>query len=379
MAAASDAELESHGYVQTWLTIHEQMEQAQGLYQHPSGDAATASTTGFRIARARVGATASFRDGAVVVVGQLRLERSVGLLDLYTRFAPEPWLTLQLGQFKFPSAYENLQDNRALDFIERTQIADALSDYAISRTVHASSLFAGNRSMLRDLGFGVKAEWFTKQAPLRIFLMVGNGLGANLFIGGETARESVITNELQFFYGARLETEPFPGFLKFGMHASYNRHDDMVLNSGRAVADLDRPSASGDVTIGLPENGARVTVMHGRGAILEDFDGNGKADYRYGGWEAKLVWRLDRPLAACLGAAALGSHGLELAVRWDLLNSEADESGVRVAETVWTAGASYYYADFLKIQLNSIVRRTAHPHEPDLKDDAWLLNVQMAF
>ena len=63
-ASAGAMEVNEHldvfGYAQIWLTVVEQMEDARGLFQHPSGDGAVDTATGFRLHKARVGLTADF-------------------------------------------------------------------------------------------------------------------------------------------------------------------------------------------------------------------------------------------------------------------------------------------------------------------------------
>lgn len=77
----------------------------------------------------------------------------------------------------------------SVDFILRSQMASAASDYALSRTTYASSLFYGNLSQLRGLDVAAKGEVAVGPAPFRYCGMVGNGMGANLYIGGQSGRE----------------------------------------------------------------------------------------------------------------------------------------------------------------------------------------------
>ncbi|MCU0691687.1 MAG: hypothetical protein MUF54_09820, partial [Polyangiaceae bacterium] len=221
--------LSASAYFQQWFTVYEQMEDLRGLYQHPSEDEAVDHTSGFRLARARLGFRACTTDRQFTLVTNLRLERDPGILDLYATAQVAPWLTLQAGQFRIPSTRENLQLDSDLDFLLRTQLSDALADYALSRTTHASSLFYGNRSYRRDLGVGFQTTWAPAGVPTRTFGMIGNGLGTNLYIGGESGREFVIANRpFDWFYAARAEIEPWPNVVTLGGHASYNRHDDIV-------------------------------------------------------------------------------------------------------------------------------------------------------
>ncbi len=69
------------GYSQLWFTLYEQMEEAEGLNQHPSGDAAAASASGLSLRRARLGARAALFDGALRLFTQFKLEGDPGFTD----------------------------------------------------------------------------------------------------------------------------------------------------------------------------------------------------------------------------------------------------------------------------------------------------------
>jgi Phosphate-selective porin O and P len=372
-----DPNLSVDGYFQEWFTVYEQMEDLRGLYQHPSNDEAADGTSGFRLANARVGLRARTADRRFGVVALVRLEKDAGILDLYGTATVAPWLTLLAGQFPVPSTYENLQPNPELDFLLRTQIAGALSDYALSRTTHASSLFYGNRSYRRDMGAGVRMHWEPGGLPIRTFGMVGNGFGANLHVGGDTNREYVIANKpFDWFYAGRLEVEPWPEVVTLGGHASYNRHNDIVFNSGRAVLDIRRTSYSTDLRFDYAPSGMRGAVAYGAGKNLDDWDDNGAVDFAYEGWEWRLIGRLNPLLKALTTWPALDHHAFELAFRYDALTTESDESGVRIRHRTWTPGFNYLYKDILKVQANWIVRRTDDPFNPDLADNAFILSLQ---
>jgi hypothetical protein len=367
-------QLEVYGYAQGWLTLYEQMADARGLFQHPSGDEATDSVSGFRIATARVGLRLQTADGRFGVVTQLRFEENPGILDLYARATPARWLSFQVGQFKVPSVFENLQENCDLDFITRTRIADALADYSLSRTTYASSLFYGNKSAQRDLGVGLKGEVRPGGVPLRWFAMVGNGLGATLFIGGNTAREYVITNHFgHYFYSGRVEVEPWPKVITLGGHGSYNRHDNIVFNSGRAVLDLDRFSYSADARVAIPGTGLRLAGAYGAGEIRDDTLGTGKTDFAYSGWEARLVPLLRRATPHRFWRENL----FEVAFRYDEVRTEADETGVHVRRRTFTPGLGYRFGTWVKVQLNYILRRDHDPLQPVPANDSLILSLQV--
>jgi hypothetical protein len=372
--------LEVYGLSQAWLTLHEQMEETQGLFQHPSRDEAVDSATGFRLHRARAGLRVRVLDGLLGLHFQLKMESGVEILDLCVQFRPLAELAIMVGQFKIPSLWENRLEDDQLDFLLRTELSGLLADFALSRTHYPSSLFHGNRSQLRDFGLGVRAEIDLWGHALRAFAMLGNGLGGNLFVGGATQKEFLIANRGQFFYAGRLEAEIVPGWLELGGHVSYNRHDNVVLNSGRVTLDLDRLSWSADARLALGESGVRLTGAYGWVAAREDAYGDSKVDFRARGWEARLVWRLN-PLLTFLGLDDewLGRHAFELGARYEELETEVDESGAPTRRRIATAGAAYFFREYLALRFNAILRWMDEPFMPDLDDDAYILGLQVSF
>ena len=370
-------DLEVYGYFQGWLTAYEQGEAFHGLTQQPSGDHGAGRTTGFSLNRARVGLNAETLDGLVGIGFQLKLEAPLEILDVFIKVTPLKGLVLQAGQFKIPSTAENLTEDRELDFVLRPDICGALVDYSLSRTTYSSSIFYGNNAYLRDFGLALKVDVRPFGIPMRAFGMVSNGLGANMYIGGLTKKEFVLTNRAQFFYGLRLEAEPLPDWVKVGGFASYNRHDSIVFNSGHTVLDLNRRSASADALVRLGGTGVRVSGTYGGGRILDDWDNNGKTDFAYSGWEGRVLWELN-PLVELLSGWRSESHRVELGARYEDYVTESDESGEPTHKRTTTVGVAYSYEQLFKAQLNGILHRTREPYFPDLKDDAVILSFQAA-
>jgi hypothetical protein len=370
--------LEVYGYFQAWLTLVEQMEDAHGLFQDITNDPAADFTSGFRMARLRIGLEYDFLKGKLGVQLLLRLEGDPGMLDVNARWRPWRWLTVQLGQMRIPSTAENLRPDKDLDFVLRTDLSDALADFSLSRTNYPSSLMHGNRSFRRDFGLGVKARYEGRHFAARAFLMMGNGLGANLFISGDTARGFLITNKAQFFWAARVEVEPWRHHLVLGGHVSYNRHDNVVFESGRTVLDLDRISGSGDLELRFDRLGLRLGGLGGYGEINEDFNVDHRTDFRYWGASGYLLWDL-QPLLRRLTRGRFGSqHHIVLGFRYERYASNWDEAALWTHQTNYTAAVTYRYADHVKVQFNAVLHRTDKPFYPDLDDDLFLLSVQLA-
>jgi hypothetical protein len=371
-------DLEVYGYAQIWLTIVEQMEDARGLFQHPSGDEAVHTATGFRLNRARVGLDVDFADELLAASLLFKLEGAPGILDLVIAVRPLPWLSVLVGQFKVPSTAENLTSDRHLPFVLRTDLSGALADYSLSRTIYTSSLLHGNRSYSRDLGVGLLLHHEDERFAFRGRLMVGNGLGANLFISGQTARGFLITNRSQFLYAGRLELEPIRRRLIVGGHVSWNRHDDAVFNSGRTVFDLHRLSASGDVEIRVAEIGLRGGGQGGWGAVLEDANGDDRVDYRYFGGSGWVSWNLMPMLRAASQGRWSEQHHLTLSYRYERFTTQVDEASIRTHRDNHTIGVGWQYRRWVKLQLEIVRRVTDAPYEVDLDDDLVLLSAQFA-
>ena len=366
------------GYAQVWLTIVEQVEDARGLFQHPSGDEAADSATGFRLHKARVGLTADFAHDVLGADLLVKLEGAPGLLDLAFRVEPLPWLQVLVGQFRIPSTAENLVSDRHLPFVLRTDLSGALADYSLSRTRASSSLLSGNRSYRRDLGLGLKLGHEGERFAVRGFAMIGNGLGANLFVSGQTARGFVLTNRPQFFYGGRVEVEPLRHVILVGGHVSWNRHDDVVFNSGRTVFDLHRLSASGDLEIRVAEIGLRVGGLGGWGAVLEDDNGDERVDYRYFGGSGWVSWSLTPMLRRASRGGWSRHHHLTIAYRYERFTTQVDEASIRSHRDTHTVGLGWQYRGWVKLQLEVALRRDDVPYEHDLDDDLVLLSALFA-
>jgi len=377
-AAEVTEDLEVSGYFQAWFTLLEQMEDAQGLFQDITNDPAADFTSGFRLARLRVGLDYAFLRGKVGVSLLLKLEGDPGMLDANARWTPWKWLTVLVGQMRIPSTAENLRADRDLDFVLRTDLSDALADFALSRTNYPSSLMRGNRSYRRDFGLAVKGRYEGRHFAARAFLMMGNGLGANLFISGDTARGFLITNQAQFFWGARVEIEPWPKHLILGGHVSYNRHDNVVFNSGRTVLDIDRLAGSGDAELRFDRLGLRLGGLGGYGEINEDFNADGRTDFRYWGGSGYLLWDLQPMMRRATKGRFGAHHHIVVGFRYERYASNWDENAEWTFQTTYTAGVTYRYHSHIKLQLNAVLRRTDKPFRPDLDDDLYVLNIQFA-
>jgi len=370
--------VEAYGYAQVWLTVFEQMQKEAGLVQHPSGELAADVVSGLSLSRVRAGARLTLPDWDLSLHAQVKFDHDVALLDADVAWTPLAFFGLHVGQFKVPGTCEALTEDRALDFILRSDISTNIADYSLSKAAYTDSLLYGSSSNLRDIGIAVKGEQLGRWLGGRYFLMVGNGLGANMAFGGLTHKEYWVTNKGQFYWGGRVELV-VAQVATLGLFGSYNRHDNIVFNSERAVYDINRRAVGGDLQIEVPHTGLRLMALGGGGQIRDDYTGSGKIDLRYSGWAVSAVWNIFPVLEKVLGRSLPWGHAVELVARYDTSTGEMGESGNLVRVHHATFGANYLAGEHLKVQLNYVVRRTEDPVNPQLANDILFANLQAAF
>jgi hypothetical protein len=328
---AEEVGLKLSGYLQFWY-LYEQVE--NGARQDITGDPGAQVASGFSLNRARL--QAAFGLGGWKATLQVRLEGgSLGLLDAYGSWQPfGPTLELRVGQMKIPSEWEVMLGEEALDFATRSRFANEVANWSLSKSSDSTSPLYAVQTNSRDLGLGI--DGFCR--GLRYFLMVGNGLGANSYVGAEESRQFLFANDFgAYFYGARLSYDllyelrqrlrPMPIYLEVGGHVNYNHHPNLIYNDAKTVLDLERWSWSADARLRLFER-LRITGMYGAGEVDDDVDNDGKPDYLYYGWEIAAI-------------AAVVPRFLEAGVRWDAYTwSRAVTSGWSTAHAI-TAGLSW--------------------------------------
>ena len=364
LPGASHADnLKFEGDMSLWWNIYEENE--NGIIQPRTGKPAADVASGFNLKQGRVSLNYEDEKKLLGAKFQLRLEERVAMLDVYGIWHPVEFFNLYLGQMKVPSTYEALTADTDLDFISRSTLAQNLTDWSLSRSPYYSA-FYGNRSYNRDLGIGIKGKFGIASNPslASYFLMVGNGLGANLFIGGKESKEFIFSNNFgDYFYGARLDISPLK-WLSLGGHCSRNKHDNMLFNDEKTVFDLDRYSWSIDSRLDLWR--VRCVAMYGAGKVDDDYFYTAQEDLKYLGYEAKiLVWLID--------------NRLQFGVRYDTYTHKYLESGISTDQNNLTFGVNFMPMIGMRIQLNYVFKKTENKIEPDLDDNILFLNFQYSF
>jgi len=310
------------GNIGLWWNIYEQNE--NGIMQARTQEAAADVASGFNLKQGRISFDYEDTERPIGARLQIRLEERVSLLDGYGFWRPFNFFNLYLGQMKIPSTYESLAADTELDFISRTTLSKNLTDWSLSRSPYYSALY-GSRSYNRDLGIGIKGALGSDLNPelISYFLMIGNGLGANLFIGGRESKEFMFGNNPgDYFYGARFDISPL-NCLMLGGHYSLNRHDNMLFNDEKTVFDLDRYSWSMDSRLEFSR--VRLAVMYGTGKVDDNYFYTAQKDLSYSGYEVKsLIWLI---------------HDLlQIGARYDTYTHKFLESGLSIDQNNLTIG-----------------------------------------
>jgi hypothetical protein len=360
MAFAQD-QLALEGDISVWWNLYE--ENPNGILQAGSKDPAATSASGFNLKQGRLILDYLESDSHLSARLQLRLEERLALLDAYGQWAPLELVQVAVGQMKIPSTYEVLAPDNQLDFITRATLSKNIGDWALSRTPYYGSLY-GNRSDNRDTGLALKGNLKFLDQPrfFNYFLMVSNGLGANLNIGATESKEFITANELgDYFYGGRLEIAPW-SMLKLGGHYSLNRHDNMLYNDGKTVLDLDRNAYSFDLRLS-PLPYLHLTALYGAGAVEDDYFHTEQSNLDYHGWEVKIL-------------GGLWQERLQLGLRYDSYSASATGDAHDTTENTWTAGLNWTPLKGGRLQFNYMDKTIDYPAETDRHIQMVFLNFQ---
>jgi hypothetical protein len=341
-ASGSGARLTMGGYIQVWYLYEQAL---NGKHQDVTGDLGAQEASGFNVNRARLSADAQWGPAGMMV--QLRLEGgSLSLLDAYGYWMlVGRALEIEVGQMKIPSEWEALVPDDELDFATRSRFATEVANWSLSRSPFSTSPFYFIQTQQRDLGAAIKGE----VRGFSYLAMVGNGLGANNYVGADESRQFVYANSFgAYFYGARVSYDllteirqggsPLPASFVVGGHYCINVHPNLIYNDAKTVLDLDRRSWSVDARLGLFDV-LRLTGMYGEGVINDDYDNDGNPDYVYRGWEAGAMVAIIRDV-------------LEAGARFDCYSwNRAVTSGWANAMAL-TVGVNISWTSHVRIQLN---------------------------
>jgi hypothetical protein len=354
------ANLNIDGSTSVWWTIYEQNE--NGIIQQGSLDKSSEVASGFNIKQSRL--TFDYNDdrNSMNAKTQVRFEERVAILDCYISWEQSRYCQLYAGQMKIPSNYEALTADDKLDFISRNNISKNIADWSLSRPPYFSP-FYGNRSDYRDIGFGLKGNLGSGNLA-SYFLMISNGLGANLSIGAKESKEYIVSNNFgEYFYGARVDLSPMK-WLKIGGHYSLNKHDNMLYNDGKTVLDLDRQSWSSDIGLIFPF--VQIRAMYAKGEVNDDYFHADLSNLRYSGWETKLICDVLK-------------DKLQLGIRYDKYTERYFGEGTQTDQDSLTLGCNFAPIPNVRLQLNCVVKTTDSETKPNPNNNILFLNFQYYF
>jgi hypothetical protein len=356
-------------YFQLWYRPYEAAD--NGAIQPNTEHEGAQISSGFSFRRVRLSADAVADRFAFRLELGFETGFTMPLLDVWVKLhCYKGYADIVAGQMKIPSTYENLESSSDLDLITMSTLSEYIPNWQLSRHANETSPFYGNRANQRDMGLGFRGNF----RGFGYFLMVGNGLGANFGIGGSEYKQQVFANGFgAYFYGVRMSldfAELFRqaldpakiGRMEVGGHFSYNNHANMVYTDQKSVFDLDRLSWSADMHINITKY-LRLTGMYGQGYINDGFLYDGKTDYRYSGWEVKIM-------------AAPIPETLELGVRADSYTYEYSLNGEKEQLMSYTFGVSWKFWDHFRLDANYKLKRIWTHLKRDPVGDVMILQFQ---
>lgn len=361
-AAGDPPKVDMEATASFWWHVYEEVE--NGLIQTGSQNEAADVSSEFNFRHGRLGFRLESHDAAVSALIRLRLEERTDVIDFWGAYHAASWLNIFIGQMKIPSTFEVLLPYYELDFATRTSFGKHVGDYSLSRTPYISSIMAA-KSYYRDLGVSLKGSFPGREKTFfSYFCMVGNGIGANKYIGGGERSGFVYTNRFgDFYYGLRLEATPV-SWITIGTHYSKNTHDDIALGDRGPVFDIDRTVWTADFRTHLPWK-LRVDGFYGAGEMDDYFDAQ-RYRFDYNGWG---LWMMK----ACY------DDKIELGLRYDSFTTEFNNDGNKTSQQNWTIGVNLRPQNNLRLQLDYINKETVNDFESDFGDDIVLVNFQFLF
>jgi hypothetical protein len=354
------ADLNINSSTSVWWTLYEQNE--NGIIQQGSLDKSSEVASGFNVKQSRL--TFDYNDSKYPLNAktQIRLEERIAILDCYLSWLQSKYCQLYAGQMKIPSSDEALTADDKLDFISRTNLSKNIADWSLSRPPYFSP-FYGNRSDYRDIGVGIKGNIGSGNLA-SYFLMISNGLGANLSIGAKESKEYIVSNSFgDYFYGARIDLSP-KKWLKIGGHYSLNKHDNMLYNDEKTVLDLDRQSWSSDIALILPF--VQIRAMYAKGKVNDDYFHADLSNLGYSGWETKLIYNVLK-------------NRLQLGIRFDKYSERYFGGGSQTDQDSLTFGCNFMPIPDARLQLNYIIKTTDSETKPNIDNNILFLNFQYYF
>ncbi len=356
------------GFLKLWY-IYEQVQ--NDSKQNVSNDFAKDEASGFSINKARINFNIASK--RISNSYQIKLEKgTIVLLDaflFYKLFSNK--LSVGFGQMKIPSTYEVLTADTNLDFATRSIISSRIVDWSLSKSISSVSPFTGINCYNRDMGIAAKGQL---SSFFNYFIMIGNGFGANNFIGGEENSQTIYSNRFgEYLYAARIcldiikliNIKSIISSFTISGHYNHNYHHDILYNDTNTVLDIKRNSWSTDLKISL-FNRLHFTMLYAKGIINDDTDNDNKTDFTYDGYDLNFIADITR-------------NKLQAAFRYETYTEKNSIFSGTDSIIHYTLGFNYCTSTNLKLKLNYKLKYLKSNLNNDFDNNIFILLLQYQF
>jgi phosphate-selective porin OprO/OprP len=291
------------------ITIGSRALQISGLVQTEyEGFQAPAATNTFLLHRARLDVKGDINDNWNYEV-YTEFAGATKLLDAYTTYKIADFLKFTAGQFKVPFSLESLIADNQLDFIDRTQVVNALAG--------RSTDVIGNQNG-RDIGIQINGS-FAKIDNRYLFdytLGLFNGAGYDVTTDNNQHKD----------LAGRLSVHPIKN-----LTISADFYDGVALYTLAGAK-----AATNNVR---DRKGMDARYVFGALALQAEYDRGTDATINRDGWYGQatyFVWR----------------RHLQLAARYDTY--DPNEVQVNVRTNYYTGGLNYFFNDWARLEINYV-------------------------
>jgi len=255
------------------------------------------------------------------------------LLDAYTTYKVADYLKFTAGQFKVPFSLESLFSDSQLEFIDRSQVVNALAG--------RSSDVIGNQNG-RDIGFQVSGS-FAKINNVYLFdytLGVFNGAGYDVTTDNNNHKD----------LAGRLGIHPLAN-LSFGVDY-YNGRGNYILAPATKAADHKRNREGID---------ARYVV--GGLSLQAEYDKGTDETIKRQGWYGQVAYFVI-------------PQKLQLAAKYDTY--DPSQANVNDISNYYIGGVNYFFNNWAKFTIDYVDRREP-ANTPQVKNDILEAQLQLTF
>jgi phosphate-selective porin OprO/OprP len=238
------------------------------------------------------------------------------LLDAYTTYKVADYLKFTAGQFKVPFSLESLIDDSKLEFIDRSQVVNALAG--------RSTDVIGNQNG-RDIGIDVNGS-FVKTGNHYLFTYtfgVFNGAGYDVTTDNNNHKD----------IAGRLGINPINN-ISIGADI-YNGQGNYILPGAKAATNNKRD-----------RDGVDVRYVIGGLSLQAEYDAGTDATIKRNGWYGQASY-------------FVLPKKVQLGVKYDTYDPNTIATDVKTQ--IYTGAASYYFNSWAKFTVNYLYKRESTP------------------